>query len=94
MPPRVASRMIPVSPSRPGRSRSSAATVAALPVAAEIADLHVWRVGKSQYACILSLVVTEAVEPDAVRQALSVHEELVHVTVEVNRRHTAPAIVA
>ncbi|MBK1723599.1 cation transporter [Thiocystis violacea] len=68
--------------------------VAELPVAAEIADLHLWRVGKDKYACILSLVVTEPLEPDAVRQALSVHEELVHVTVEVNRRRNARALAA
>lgn len=67
--------------------------VAELPVAADIADLHVWRVGKDKYACILSLAVTEPLEPDAVRQALSVHEELVHITVEVNRR-AARAIAA
>jgi Co/Zn/Cd efflux system component len=60
--------------------------VDALPVKADIADLHVWRVGRDKYACILSLIVEETLEPDAVRQALSVHEELVHVTVEVNRR--------
>ena len=68
--------------------------VAELPVAAEIADLHVWRVGRDKYACILSLVVTEALEPDAVRQALSIHEELVHITVEVNRHPTAPPMAA
>lgn len=51
---------------------------------AEIADLHVWRVGKDKYACILSLVVTQTVEPDVIRRALSIHEELVHITVEVN----------
>ncbi len=66
--------------------------VAELPVAADIADLHVWRVGKDKYACILSLAVTEPLEPDAVRRALSVHEELVHITVEINRRTAAPAI--
>ena len=60
--------------------------VAELPVAAEIVDLHVWRVGRNRYACILSLVVTDSLEPDSVRQALSVHDELVHVTVEINRR--------
>jgi cation diffusion facilitator family transporter len=49
-----------------------------------IADLHVWRVGKRRYACILGLVTRDAaVTPDAVREALAVHEELVHVTVEV-----------
>ncbi len=52
-----------------------------------IADLHVWRVGKRRYACIVGLVTSDPyVTPDAVREALSVHEELVHVTVEVNRR--------
>jgi cation diffusion facilitator family transporter len=66
--------------------------VAELPVAAEIADLHVWCVGRGKYACILALAVTESVEPDSVRQALRVHAELVHVTVEVNRRRTAGAV--
>ena len=54
------------------------------PVNAAITDLHVWRVGKGKYACILSLLATEATEPDYVRQLLSIHEELVHITVEVN----------
>ncbi len=60
--------------------------IAASPIPAEILDLHVWRVGKSKHACILSLAVTEPLEPDEVRRQLSVHEELVHVTVEVNQR--------
>jgi hypothetical protein len=30
------------------------------------------------------LLATEATEPDYVRQLLSIHEELVHITVEVN----------
>jgi len=68
--------------------------VAKLPVAAEIADLHVWRVGRDKYACILSLVATEHVEPEAVRQALSVHEELVHITVEINHHRLAPDAAA
>ncbi|MBO9662906.1 CDF family Co(II)/Ni(II) efflux transporter DmeF [Dokdonella sp.] len=52
-------------------------------VPARITDLHVWRVGRGQYACVLSLVTTAAVGAEFFRQALSVHEELVHVTVEV-----------
>ena len=59
--------------------------IAASPVAAEIIDLHVWRVGKGKYACILSLAVMDAAEPDYFRQQLSIHEELVHVTVEMNQ---------
>ncbi|SMF51711.1 MULTISPECIES: CDF family Co(II)/Ni(II) efflux transporter DmeF [unclassified Pseudomonas] len=58
--------------------------VAQLPVSASITDLHVWRVGKDQYACILSLATCGALDADSVRQALGVHEELAHVTVEVN----------
>lgn len=60
--------------------------IEASPIKAEITDLHVWRVGKGKYACILSLAVTNAAEPDYFRRQISIHEELVHVTVEVNRR--------
>ncbi|MFV3403839.1 MULTISPECIES: CDF family Co(II)/Ni(II) efflux transporter DmeF [Pseudomonas] len=60
--------------------------VAQLPVPASITDLHVWRVGKDQYACILSLATDDALDADRVRQALAVHEELAHVTVEINIR--------
>ena len=60
--------------------------IEASPVKAEITDLHVWRVGKGKYACILSLAVIDAVEPDYFRRQLTIHEELVHVTVELNQR--------
>ena len=60
--------------------------VAAAPWPAVIADLHVWRVGRAQYACIVSLVTdSPEARPDDVRRMLSIHEELVHVTVEINR---------
>ncbi|MBF5006463.1 CDF family Co(II)/Ni(II) efflux transporter DmeF [Diaphorobacter sp. NR2-3-3-1] len=51
--------------------------------AARIVDLHVWRVSKDQYACILALASPSPLAADVVRRALSIHEELVHVTVEV-----------
>ncbi len=54
-------------------------------VKAAITDLHVWRVGKGKYSCILSLVTSQDVEPDYFKQQLSIHEELVHITVEVNK---------
>ncbi len=57
----------------------------ASPLEATLCDLHVWRVGKGKYACIVSLLTTEDVEPDFFKQQLRVHEELVHITVEVNR---------
>ncbi|MGJ7509904.1 CDF family Co(II)/Ni(II) efflux transporter DmeF [Variovorax sp. GT1P44] len=57
----------------------------ASPVKATICDLHVWRVGKGKYACIISLATRELVEPDYFRRQLGIHEELVHISVEVNR---------
>lgn len=51
-----------------------------------ITDLHVWRVGQGRYACILALAVDGDATPDHFRTALAIHEELVHVTVEVNQR--------
>lgn len=59
--------------------------VAAAPVAATITDLHVWQVGNGKYACILGIATADAVGPDYFRQRLTIHQELVHVTVEVNR---------
>ena len=55
------------------------------PLEAAISDLHVWRVAKSKYACIVSVVTSADASPDYFRSRLGVHEELVHVTVEVNR---------
>lgn len=57
--------------------------VRGLPQPTTVRDLHLWRVGKGKYACILSLSTGAALDADAVRRALSVHEELVHVTVEL-----------
>lgn len=58
--------------------------VAELPQPVRITDLHLWRVGKSRYACILSLAGADGLTPEQVRQRLQVHEELAHVTVEIN----------
>jgi len=50
-----------------------------------IADLHVWRVGKQVYACAMTVVTHDgALTPDAVRKRLSVHEEIVHSTIEIH----------
>lgn len=49
-----------------------------------IADLHVWRVGKATYSCALSLVTHDRqLTPRQVRAWLSIHEEIVHSTVEI-----------
>jgi cation diffusion facilitator family transporter len=50
---------------------------------AAISDLHVWRVGRDSYACILGLVATTPIRAEDVRRQLVIHEELVHVTVEI-----------
>lgn len=66
--------------------------IATLPVDdTEITDLHVWRVGGGAYACALSLLThDDTLTPLAVREALAIHEELVHVTVEIHRCDTCP----
>ena len=49
-------------------------------------DLHVWRVGKGSYACAISLVTHDpALTAGQVRAQLAVHEEIVHVTVEIHQ---------
>jgi cation diffusion facilitator family transporter len=53
---------------------------------AKIEDLHVWRVGRGKFACVVSVETELAVSADEIRSILSVHRELTHVTVEVNRR--------
>ena len=50
--------------------------------AAIVTDLHVWRVGKGKFSCVVSLVTHSQLSADDFRAQLSVHEELVHVTVE------------
>jgi len=59
-----------------------------------IADLHIWQIGVNQFAAIVSIVTHESKEPEFYKQLLKEHEELVHVTLEVNRCHEADAIAA
>ena len=49
-----------------------------------IADLHVWQIAVNKFAAIISLVAHEPKTPQAYKQLLQQHEELVHVTVEIN----------
>ena len=64
----------------------------ASPVPATLCDLHVWRVGRGKYACIVSLATDGDVGPDYFKQQLRIHEELVHISVEVNRVAAAPGL--
>ena len=60
--------------------------VAALPTGqpVRLTDLHVWRVARDAYACALTLVSGDrTLTPGRVREALAVHEEVVHCTVEI-----------
>ena len=51
-----------------------------------LADLHVWRVGKVAYSVALVVVThDQALTPERVKSALKIHEEIVHVTVEINQ---------
>lgn len=52
-----------------------------------LTDLHVWRVGKGAYSCALTVVTGDpALTPVLIRDALKVHEEIVHATIEVHHR--------
>ncbi|TWC36967.1 cation diffusion facilitator family transporter [Pseudomonas sp. SJZ079] len=51
----------------------------------ELADLHLWRVGRAQFACIVSVVTHGGSSADRYKARLTGIRELVHVTVEVNR---------
>ena len=54
-------------------------------VPARITDLHVWRVGRAKYAVVVTVSTPSDASADDFRRALGVHEELAHVTVEVER---------
>jgi cation diffusion facilitator family transporter len=50
-----------------------------------IADLHVWRVGKENYSCAISLVTHDRLlTPAKVKSWLAQHEEIVHSTIEIH----------
>ncbi|MNN56254.1 Cadmium, cobalt and zinc/H(+)-K(+) antiporter [compost metagenome] len=49
-----------------------------------IVDLHVWRVGKQLYSCALSVVSRDPTLTAArLRARISIHEEIVHSTIEI-----------
>ena len=50
-----------------------------------ISDLHVWRVGKGKFACIVALETSGDAAPAYFKAQLGIHEELVHIMVEINR---------
>jgi cation diffusion facilitator family transporter len=52
---------------------------------AKVADLHVWRVGRDQFAAIACVVADAPLAPGVYRARLAGHAQLVHVSLEVNR---------
>jgi cation diffusion facilitator family transporter len=57
-----------------------------LQVDARLRDLHVWRVGRGKYSCIISLDVDEDIDAASLKKELEIHEELVHISVEINKK--------
>ncbi len=48
-----------------------------------IEDLHIFRVGKGKYGCIVSLSSEEFIDIGYIKKELSIHEELVYISVEI-----------
>ena len=55
---------------------------------AKVADLHLVRVSDTDYAAVLTVVAENPRDPDYYKNQIQIHEELVHLTVEV---HACPA---
>jgi cation diffusion facilitator family transporter len=49
-----------------------------------ICDLHIWQVGVNRFSAIISIVTGRPEAPEFYKQMLAEHEELQHVTIEVN----------
>jgi cation diffusion facilitator family transporter len=52
---------------------------------AEIADLHVWRVGRERYACALTIVAREPLEAAKYRARLGPVTAVAHASIEIHR---------
>jgi cation diffusion facilitator family transporter len=53
----------------------------------KLVDLHVWRVGRQSYSCALSVLTRDPnLTASQIRHQLSVHEEIVHSTIEIHHR--------
>lgn len=63
--------------------------IAESPIPASISDLHVWRVGTGRYACILGLSVYGDATAEDFHRQLAIHDELVHVTIQLDKRALA-----
>jgi cation diffusion facilitator family transporter len=50
----------------------------------QICDLHIWQVGVNKFSAIISIVTSQPEPPEVYKKLLAEHEELQHVTIEVN----------
>lgn len=57
-----------------------------------VSDLHIWRIGSNQLAAIISIVTHYPKAPEHYKNLLNDFNELVHITVEVNRCESEPCI--
>lgn len=58
--------------------------IAGLGPQVQLTDIHVSRVGKGKFTCFVALDTTLDLSPDQVREAISIHKEIVHISVEIN----------
>ncbi len=47
-----------------------------------ITDLHLWRVGKGKYGCMITLQGDAGIDMEKIREKLGGHEKIVHLTIE------------
>jgi cation diffusion facilitator family transporter len=59
-----------------------------------VIDLHVWRVGRAAYSVSLALQTSQPQAASHYRSLLSIHEEIVHATIEVNPERAAVELAA
>lgn len=52
-----------------------------------VTDLHVWQVGAGKFAAIVSIVAHDPKPVETYRELFREHQELVHVTIEIQRCH-------
>lgn len=53
----------------------------------QIEDLHIWRVGKGKYSCILSISSQDEINIDEIKTHLVDDHKLVHITIEESRKN-------
>jgi hypothetical protein len=58
--------------------------VATFTIIPKISDLHLVRVGNREYAVVLTVVSENPQSPDYYKDLIRFHEELVHISVDVN----------